>query len=157
MKGVLLLALAATAAAQDGSPAALEQAGLKQLVTIRRVFVDRLTGGETAAQMRDRAVDALASARAVVVAKHIVGDREEEGSKCALATKAFATLERRDEGLLHEILEVVADLVAEEARDGVEVPIEELGAAALIAAAPGVEELGVGHGRSVTMAPARRR
>jgi hypothetical protein len=30
------------------TPAAIEQANLLQLLTVRRVYVDRLTGGETA-------------------------------------------------------------------------------------------------------------
>ncbi len=38
----------------EGPPEAreIEEAGLRQLLTIRRVYVDRLTGGETAAEMR---------------------------------------------------------------------------------------------------------
>jgi hypothetical protein len=35
------------------SPGSIEEAGLRQLRMLRRVYVDRLTGGETAAQMRD--------------------------------------------------------------------------------------------------------
>lgn len=37
----------------------LKEEGLGQLLTIRRVYVDRLTGGETAAQMRDMIISSL--------------------------------------------------------------------------------------------------
>jgi hypothetical protein len=51
---IILLGAAAAAGADDPpSPAAIEAASLRQLLSIRRVYVDRLTGGETAAQMRD--------------------------------------------------------------------------------------------------------
>jgi hypothetical protein len=43
-------------AAQSGD---IEVDNLKQLLTVRRVYVDRLTGGETAAQMRDILISAL--------------------------------------------------------------------------------------------------
>jgi hypothetical protein len=42
--------------AQSGD---IEVDNLKQLLTVRRVYVDRLTGGETAAQMRDILISAL--------------------------------------------------------------------------------------------------
>jgi len=48
-----------SATAQERSPAAPEDAGLKQLLTIKRVYIDRLTGGETAAQMRDILMSSL--------------------------------------------------------------------------------------------------
>jgi hypothetical protein len=38
----------------------VEEVGLRQLLTIKRVYVDRLTGGETAAQMRDILISAMA-------------------------------------------------------------------------------------------------
>ncbi len=59
-----ILAACATAAAADVPPApsALQEAGLRQLRTVRRVYVDRLTGGETAAQMRDILISSLAGA-----------------------------------------------------------------------------------------------
>ena len=37
----------------------VEDASLRQLLTVRRVYVDRLTGGETAAQMRDILMSSL--------------------------------------------------------------------------------------------------
>lgn len=45
-------------------------ADLKQLITVRRVYVDRLTGGETAAQMRDILISSLASAELFVVTEN---------------------------------------------------------------------------------------
>ena len=35
------------------APSAIEEANIRQLLTIRRVYVDHLTGGETAAQIRE--------------------------------------------------------------------------------------------------------
>jgi hypothetical protein len=45
-------------------------ADLKQLVAVHRVFVDRLTGGETAAQMRDILISSLAGAELFVVTEN---------------------------------------------------------------------------------------
>lgn len=56
---VILASLMLSATAQERSPAAPEDAGLKQLLTIKRVYIDRLTGGETAAQMRDILMSSL--------------------------------------------------------------------------------------------------
>ena len=52
------------------APAALEEAGLRQLRTVRRVFVDRLTGGETAAQMRDILISSLQSAKLFILTEN---------------------------------------------------------------------------------------
>ena len=69
MRLAWLFCLALAAGGADG-PAAqpdLEAAGLRQLVGIHRVFVDRLTGGETAAQMRDILISSLAGTGLFVV------------------------------------------------------------------------------------------
>lgn len=50
-----------------GASSALEQQNLAQLLTVRRVYVDRLTGGETAAQLRDMIISSLHGARLFVV------------------------------------------------------------------------------------------
>jgi hypothetical protein len=62
----------AAAAGADGpaAPSELEAAGLRQLLTIHRVYVDRLTGGETAAQMRDILISSLAGAGLFVVTEN---------------------------------------------------------------------------------------
>src|SRR5262245_51787768 len=60
--------LIASALAQD--PAAIEGAGLRQLLTIKRVHVDRLTGGETAAQMRELLVSSLDGAKLFVLTEN---------------------------------------------------------------------------------------
>ena len=52
------------------SPAAIEETGLRQLLGIRRVYVDRLTGGETAAQMRDILISTLERAKLFVVTEN---------------------------------------------------------------------------------------
>src|SRR5689334_19801615 len=44
--------------------------GQQQLLTIRRVFVDRLTGGETAAQMRDILISSMQEAKLFIVTEN---------------------------------------------------------------------------------------
>lgn len=58
------------ASAQGADPAAIEEDGLRQLLSIRRVYVDRLTGGETAAQMRDILIGALEGAKLFVITEN---------------------------------------------------------------------------------------
>jgi hypothetical protein len=74
---VLGLILAAAAAAQQPAvavappaPATIEESGLRQLLTVRRVYVDRLTGGETAAQMRDILISALEGSKLFVLTEN---------------------------------------------------------------------------------------
>jgi hypothetical protein len=50
---VILLWLAA------GDPAPIQQSNLRQLLAVHRVYVDRMTGGETAAQMREILISSL--------------------------------------------------------------------------------------------------
>jgi hypothetical protein len=64
---VSLAAHMAQAADPPPLPTGLEAVSLRQLLTIRRVYVDRLTGGETAAQMRDILISALAGAQLFVL------------------------------------------------------------------------------------------
>jgi hypothetical protein len=47
------------AADDPPTPAAIQETGLRQLRAVRRVFVDRITGGETAAQMREILISSL--------------------------------------------------------------------------------------------------
>jgi hypothetical protein len=67
---VLWLAPAAFAAAQPIPVAAVEDQALRQLLTVRRVFVDRLNGGETAAHMRDMIIASLQSAKLFVITEN---------------------------------------------------------------------------------------
>jgi hypothetical protein len=52
------------------SPATIEATGLRQLLTLRRVYVDRLTGGETAAQMRDILISAMEESKLFIVTEN---------------------------------------------------------------------------------------
>jgi len=74
MKGIAWIVVALLAAAvqaeEPPSPATLEEAGLRQLRNVRRVYVDRLTGGETAAQMREILISSLECARIFVVTEN---------------------------------------------------------------------------------------
>lgn len=58
---MILAGLGMSAAAADNptSTVVIEENSLKQLLQIRRVYVDHLTGGETAAQMRDILLSSL--------------------------------------------------------------------------------------------------
>jgi hypothetical protein len=69
---VLLASLGVSAVASDNSPstAAIEENSLKQLLQIRRVYVDHLTGGETAAQMRDILMSSLESSKLFVLTEN---------------------------------------------------------------------------------------
>jgi len=76
---MLTLVLAALLSpAGDGVPAAAppvppqvaEETGLRQLVALRRVYVDRFGGGETAAQMRDMIISALQNSKLFVITEN---------------------------------------------------------------------------------------
>lgn len=69
---MFLSLLLAFALAADGapSPAAIEEEGLRQLLTVRRVFVDRLTGGETAAQMREILISSMETTKLFVLTEN---------------------------------------------------------------------------------------
>jgi hypothetical protein len=72
MKLALLFVLGISACAADKplSPREIEQNSLMQLLEIRRVYVDRLTGGETAAQMRDILLSALESSKLFILTEN---------------------------------------------------------------------------------------
>src|SRR5450759_3707677 len=69
---VLLAALGMSAVGADNpsSTAAIEENSLKQLLQIRRVYVDHLTGGETAAQMRDILLSSLEGSKLFVLTEN---------------------------------------------------------------------------------------
>ncbi|MGD0201335.1 MAG: hypothetical protein ABSD27_11355 [Bryobacteraceae bacterium] len=48
----------------------LERTNLKQLLTLRRVYVDRLNGGETAVQIRDMIISGLERAKLFVITEN---------------------------------------------------------------------------------------
>ena len=66
---ILLCAMLAAAAA-DGVPQTVEEAGLRQLLGVKRVYIDRLTGGETAAQMREMLISSLENAKLFVITEN---------------------------------------------------------------------------------------
>ncbi len=63
----LLIAAAETA---PPDPTAIDQQGLQQLLNVRRLFVDRFSGGETAAQMRDMILSGLQNTKLFVVTEN---------------------------------------------------------------------------------------
>jgi hypothetical protein len=65
MLALFLLMFSAAEPAQP--PTSVEEAGLRQLLTIHRVYVDRLTGGETAAQMRDILISSMAGSELFIL------------------------------------------------------------------------------------------
>lgn len=71
MKPLLLLTAALAAsfvcAAGDAAIAAIEAGNLRQLLSVHRIYVDRLTGGDTAAQMRDILISSLAASKLFVL------------------------------------------------------------------------------------------
>jgi hypothetical protein len=64
------LPAALTAAPVIGAAASIEESGLRQLLTLKRVFVDRLTGGETAAQLRDIIIGSLEQAKLFIITEN---------------------------------------------------------------------------------------
>jgi len=74
MKWTLLIlaasGISAVAAGDPPLPSAIEQQSLRQLLEIRRVYVDHLTGGETAAQMRDILSSALEASNLFVLTEN---------------------------------------------------------------------------------------
>lgn len=67
---ILVCLLALALPAEAGPSSELEQQALHQLAGVRRVFVDRLAGGETAAQMRDMIIASLQNARLFVITEN---------------------------------------------------------------------------------------
>jgi hypothetical protein len=68
---IALCLIAQSGIAQEPpTSAALEESGLRELRSVRRVYVDRLTGGETAAQMRDILINSLETARIFVLTEN---------------------------------------------------------------------------------------
>jgi hypothetical protein len=51
-------------------PSTTEQETMRQLLTVRRVFVDRFSGGETAAQMRDMIISSLQNSKLFVITEN---------------------------------------------------------------------------------------
>ena len=76
MKGILWLTLTITAFAQKEvvnlSPSTQidDHPQLKELLKIRRLYVDRLSGGDTAIQIRDILIGALQSTRLFIVTEN---------------------------------------------------------------------------------------
>jgi hypothetical protein len=66
MKRPALLLMAALAAGAQ----TIEENELRQLLTLKRVYVDRLTGGETAAQLRDIIIASLEGAKLFVITEN---------------------------------------------------------------------------------------
>jgi len=52
------------------APAPVDEEVLGQLLTVRRVYIDRLSGGETALQMRDMIAASLQGARLFVITEN---------------------------------------------------------------------------------------
>jgi len=69
MKWAALLLAALPAISQEPAPgpAQVEETALRQLAAVRRVYVDHLTGGETAAQMREILLSTLQGTKLFVV------------------------------------------------------------------------------------------
>jgi hypothetical protein len=69
---MLLYCLLAFSLTADAPPPtdAVEEAGLRQLLAVRRVFVDRLTGGETAAQMREILISSMEATQLFIITEN---------------------------------------------------------------------------------------
>jgi hypothetical protein len=65
-----VLGICAAAADKPPSPAEIEESSLRRLLNVRRVYVDQLTGGETAAQMREILLSSLHGTRLFVLTEN---------------------------------------------------------------------------------------
>ncbi len=70
MIGLVAFGLCALAAQSPQPATDIGNGNLKQLLAVRRVYVDRLNGGETAAQMRDMIIGALQRAQLFTVTEN---------------------------------------------------------------------------------------
>ncbi|MCS6953050.1 MAG: hypothetical protein RMK57_12250 [Bryobacterales bacterium] len=72
MRPALLVTLALAAAQEPPKPrpSSIEEQTLLRLLEVRRVYVDRLTGGETAAQIRDMIISSLQAARLFIITEN---------------------------------------------------------------------------------------
>ena len=61
---------AACLAAQPAAPSSVEEAGLRQLLTVRRVYVDHLTGGDTADQMREILISSIEGTKLFILTEN---------------------------------------------------------------------------------------
>jgi hypothetical protein len=69
LRGQAALALPVHAELGTAAPS-IEETGLRQLLTLKRVYVDRLTGGETAAQMRDIIIGSLEQSKLFILTEN---------------------------------------------------------------------------------------
>ncbi len=67
---LIMALLLAQVAAPAGEMSPIERDCLRQLLTVRRVYVDRLAGGETAEQMRDMLISSLQNSRLFVITEN---------------------------------------------------------------------------------------
>src|SRR5437763_10695452 len=67
---MLILVLLAQLAGAAAPVSPIERDCLRQLLTVRRVYVDRLNGGETAEQMRDMIINSLQNSRLFVITEN---------------------------------------------------------------------------------------
>jgi hypothetical protein len=67
---LLLMAVVGVEPKPAAPSAAADEEGLGQLLTVRRVYIDRLTGGETAMQMRDMIAASLQGAKLFVITEN---------------------------------------------------------------------------------------
>ena len=66
----LLMAASVVEPKPAALPAAVDEEVLGQLLTVRRVYIDRLTGGETAMQMRDMIAASFQGAKLFVITEN---------------------------------------------------------------------------------------
>jgi hypothetical protein len=92
-----LLLMSATAADNPASTLAIEENSLKQLLQIRRVYVDRLTGGETAAQMRDILLSSLEGTNLFVLTENV--ERADATLKGAAEDLVFTEVHTSSDGI----------------------------------------------------------
>jgi hypothetical protein len=70
LASLLLCSAAAAEEPQRGKPVSVQEQTLMRLLEVRRVYVDRLAGGETAVQIRDMIISSLQAAGLFVITEN---------------------------------------------------------------------------------------
>jgi hypothetical protein len=79
------------------TPVTIEETCLRQLLTLRRVYVDRLTGGETAAQMRDILISAMEGSKLFILTEN--PDRADATLRGAAEDLIFTDVHTSSDGI----------------------------------------------------------
>jgi hypothetical protein len=94
---VLAVAACVSLRTPSASAQTLEQQCLRQLLTVRRVYVDQLGGGETAGQMRDMIIGSLLNSRLFLITEN--QDRADAVLRGSAEDMVFTDIHQSSDGI----------------------------------------------------------